>query len=389
MSMHKELVGIAAAVAVAAGTLTAPTAVAAPTGQQARTERQTRTHDATRKAMDEVVKSGVTGVVVQVADEHGVWKATAGVGNRETKQPRNADDRYRAGSITKTFIATVLLQLAAEGRLSLDDTVDKWLPGVVRGNGHDGRKITVRQLLNHTSGIFDYSDDLAFQLAIFLPETFAENRYRTWTPAELMAIAMSHRPSFAPGTSWSYSNTNYLLAGLVIKKVTGNSYGDEVRARVIEPLGLHGTYMPGTDPTVPQPSSRAYSNFFTPTGKIYDVTEMNPSWANSAGEIISNPGDLNRFYSALLRGEVLPAKQLAEMKVTFPAPMVEGDYGLGVYVRKLTCGVEVWGHSGGLHGSNSEAVTTADGKHSLALNFNDDWGVGSTKIMEAEFCGDS
>ncbi|UIX34583.1 serine hydrolase domain-containing protein [Streptomyces sp. GQFP] len=387
MSTHKGLVGIAAAVAVAAGALTAPTAVAAPTERQARTERQANTHDATRKAMDEVVKSGVTGVVVEVADGQGVWKATAGVGNLKTKQPRNADDRYRAGSITKTFIATVLLQLEAEGRLSLDDTVDKWLPGVVHGNGHDGRKITVRQLLNHTSGIFDYTDDLAFQLAIFLPQTFAENRYRTWTPAELMTIAMSHKPSFAPGTSWSYSNTNYLLAGMVINKVTGKSYGDEVRARVIEPLGLHGTYMPGTDPGVPQPSSRAYSKFDLPGGRIYDVTEMNPSWANSAGEIISTAGDLNRFSSALLRGKLLPAAQLAEMKATFPAPLVGGDYGLGIFVRKLTCGVEIWGHSGGLHGSNSEAVTTADGKHSLALNFNDDWGVGSTKIIEAEFCG--
>ncbi|MGW1717645.1 serine hydrolase domain-containing protein [Streptomyces sp. NPDC002156] len=383
MSTRKELVGIAVAVAVAAGVLTAPTtAVAAPT------ERQAGTHDATRKAIDEVVKSGVTGVVVEVADEWGVWKATAGVGNLKTKQPRNADDRYRAGSITKTFIATVLLQLAAEGRLSLDDTVDKWLPGAVRGNGHDGRKITVRQLLNQTSGIYDYTEDDAFQLAIFLPETFARNRYRTWTPAELMTIAMSHKPYFTPGTSWAYSNTNYLLIGLIIKRLTGNSYGEEVRRRVIEPLGLHGTYMPGTDPTLPQPSSRAYSKLAgNPSGTIYDVTEMNPSWANAAGDIISTTGDLNRFYSALLRGQVLPAAQLAEMKVTFPAPRVEGDYGLGIYVRELTCGIKVWGHSGGLHGSNSEAVTTADGKHSLALNFNDDWGVGSTKIIEAEFCG--
>ncbi len=184
----------------------------------------------------------------------------------------------------------MLLQLEAEHRLSLDDKVDKWLPGVVRGHGHDGRRITVRQLLNHTSGIYNYTDDDDFASEIFLPENFYKNQYRSWTPEKLMKIAMSHKPEFAPGTSWGYSNTNYLLAGTLIGKVTGNSYGDEVRRRLIEPLGLHGTYMPGTSPTVPQPSNRAYSQLAeNTTGKIYDVTEYNPSAAGSAGEILPTP----------------------------------------------------------------------------------------------------
>ncbi|UIX34582.1 serine hydrolase domain-containing protein [Streptomyces sp. GQFP] len=378
--VNKRLVGMAAAIAVAAGTFAAP-AVAAPAERGGG-------HEAIRKAMNATVKDGIPGVALQAKDRHGVWKATAGVGNLKTKQPRSAHDNFRAGSITKTFIATVMLQLAAEERLSLDDTVDKWLPGVVRGNGHDGRKITLRQLLNHTSGIFNYTDDEYLQSEIFLPENFFKNKYRTWTPNEIVNIAMGHQPEFAPGTAWGYSNTNYTLAGMVIQKVTGNSYGDEVRARVIEPLGLHGTYMPGTDHRVPQPSSRAYSQLAeNTTGKIYDVTEFNPSAANSAGEIISNPGDLNRFYSALMRGKVLPAKQLAEMKTTVSAEMVDGRYGLGLIENELSCGVTIWGHSGGIHGSSSFAGTTADGKHSLAFNFNGDWSGDPVKVVEAEYCG--
>ncbi|NEA61281.1 serine hydrolase domain-containing protein [Streptomyces sp. SID12488] len=371
---------MAVATAVAAGAFAAP-AVAAPAERGGG-------HAATRDAMNAAVKDGVPGVALQAKDRHGVWKATAGVGNLRTKQPRSADDSFRAGSITKTFIATVLLQLEAEGRVSLDDTVDKWLPGVVRGNGHDGRRITLRQLLNHTSGIFNYTDDEQLQSEIFVPEGFFKNRYRTWTPDEIVKIAMGHKPEFTPGASWSYSNTNYTIAGMVIKKVTGNSYGDEVRRRVIKPLGLHGTYMPGANPSVPGPSSRAYSKLGeNSTGKIYDVTEMNASVANSAGELISNPGDLNRFYSALLRGKVLPAEQLTEMKTTVAAGAVGGRYGLGLIENKLSCGVTVWGHSGGIHGSSSVAVTTADGKHSLAVNFNGDWSGDLLKVGEAEYCG--
>ncbi|MEH0423397.1 serine hydrolase domain-containing protein [Streptomyces sp. B21-083] len=387
MSVNKRpgnvrLVGMAVAVAVAAGAFAAP-ATAAPAERGGDVG-----HEATRTAMNAAVQDGVPGVALQARDWHGVWKATAGVGDLKTNQPRSAQDNFRAGSITKTFIATVLLQLEAEGRVSLDDTVDKWLPGVVRGNGHDGRKITLRQLLNHTSGIFNYTEDEDFQREVFLAEGFFKNRYRTWTPNEIVKIAMAHKPEFAPGASWSYSNTNYTIAGMVIKKVTGNSYGDEVRRRVIKPLGLQGTYMPGTSAKVPQTSSRAYSPLAeNATGKIYDVTELNPSVANSAGEIITNSGDLNRFYSALLRGKVLPAKQLAEMKTTVPAAEVGGRYGLGLIENELSCGITVWGHSGGIHGSSSVAATTADGKHSLAFNFNGDWSGDSGKIVEAEYCG--
>ncbi|WP_405558405.1 beta-lactamase family protein [Streptomyces canus] len=347
-------------------------------------------HDATRKAVRAAVKDGVPGVTLTAKDGGSTWSTTAGVGNLKTQAPRSADDRYRVGSITKTFVSTVLLQLEAEGRLSLDDTVEKWLPGVVHGNGHDGSRITVRQLLNHTSGIFNYTADGTFGRTYFLKDGFFEHRYDTNTPEQLVAVAMAHQPDFAPGTSWNYSNTNYVVAGMVIQKVTGRSYGEEIRHRIIDPLHLTATSVPGTRVTVPQPSSRAYSKLArTATGPTYDVTRLNPSLASSAGEMISDSADLDRFYAALLKGRLLPPEQLKEMKTTVAVEGIpNAGYGLGLMDRKLSCGVHVWGHDGGIHGSSSVAVTTADGRHSVAFNFNGDWSGDTDAVVEAEFCGE-
>ncbi|MFF0083678.1 serine hydrolase domain-containing protein [Streptomyces canus] len=347
-------------------------------------------HDATRKAVRAAVQDGVPGVTLTAKDGGSTWSTTAGVGNLKTHAPRSVDDRYRVGSITKTFVSTVLLQLEAEGRLSLDDTVEKWLPGVVHGNGHDGSRITVRQLLNHTSGIFNYTADETFGRTYFLKDGFLEHRYDTKTPEQLVAVAMAHQPDFAPGTSWNYSNTNYVVAGMVIQKVTGRSYGEEIRHRIIDPLHLTATSVPGTRVTVPQPSSRAYSKLAqTATGPTYDVTRLNPSLASSSGEMISDSADLDRFYAALLKGRLLPPKQLKEMKTTVAVEGIpNARYGLGLMDRKLSCGVHVWGHDGGIHGSSSVAVTTADGRHSVAFNFNGDWSGDTDAVVEAEFCGE-
>ncbi|XUL88149.1 serine hydrolase domain-containing protein [Streptomyces galilaeus] len=368
------------ATAVALSVAVAGPAMAAPAGGD---------HTATRQAIKAAVQDGVPGVTATVKDGGTTWSATAGVGNLRTGKPRSADDRYRVGSITKAFVSTVLLQLEAEGRLSLDDTVEKWLPGTVHGNGNDGTKVTVRQLLNHTSGIYNYTQDDDFGRAYFTKDGFFQHRYDTKTPADLVAIAMSHKPDFAPGTSWHYSNTNYVLAGMVIQKVTGHSYATEIRDRIINPLHLKATSLPGTKVTVPSPSSHAYSKLAEETtGPTYDVTKLNPSIASSAGEMISSSADLDRFYGALLGGKLLPAKQLKEMQTTVPA----GDspttrYGLGISDIKLPCGVHLWGHDGGIHGSSSVVVATADGRHSLAFNFNGDWSGDAGAVVVGEFCG--
>ncbi|GGU07368.1 MULTISPECIES: serine hydrolase domain-containing protein [Streptomyces] len=339
-------------------------------------------HRATQQALDAAVAGGVPGAVAQARSGRSGWTGTAG--------ERGGQDRYRVGSITKTFVATVLLQLQAEGRLDLDDSVEKWLPGVVRGNGHDGREITVRQLLNHTSGVYSVTSDPGFQEKVFGPE-FLERRYDTWTPQQLVAIAMTHKPDFAPGTSWNYSNTNYVLAGMVIEKATGRPYGKEVQRRIIKPLKLRATTVPGTTVTMPKPSSPAYSKLsIDPNATtIHDVSELNPSLAYAAGEMISDSNDLQTFYRALLKGRLLPKAELREMTDTVAAgPELPGvGYGLGLMRQKLSCGKEVWGHGGGIHGSASEAVATRNGEHSLAMNFNSDWTGDSQAVLEAEFCG--
>ncbi|MFI8822486.1 serine hydrolase domain-containing protein [Streptomyces sp. NPDC053431] len=358
---------------ITATALAAPAVAAAPPAGP--------THAATQQALDAAVAAGVPGAVAQARDGKARWVGTAG--------ERKGVDRFRVGSITKTFTATVLLQLQAEGRLDLDDPVEKWLPGVVRGHGHDGRKITVRQLLNHTSGIYSYTEDPAFQEKVFGPG-FLQHRYDTWTPKQLVAVAMAHEPDFAPGTAWNYSNTNFVLAGMVVERVTGRPYGTAVENRIIKPLKLRATSVPGTDSRMPRPNSPAYSKLSRETGgPTYEVGALNPSIAGAAGEMVSDANDLQTFYRALLKGRLLPAAEMKEMTDTVQiSPELPGvGYGLGLMRQKLSCGKEVWGHGGGIHGSHSEAQATRDGEHSLAANFNADWTGDTQQVIEAEFCG--
>ncbi|MER7177816.1 serine hydrolase domain-containing protein [Streptomyces mesophilus] len=342
-----------------------------------------RRHAKTRAALDAAVAAGVPGATARVDDKYGVWKATSGLGDLTTGAPRGGHDRYRVGSVTKTFVATVLLQLQGEDRIDLDDPVERWLPGLVRGEGYDARRITVRHLLNHTSGIFDFLEDRRFA-DTYLDEDFLDHRYDSFTPEQLVATGVRNKARFDPGEGWDYSNTNYVLAALIIEEVTGRSYGEEIRRRIIKPLGLRATSVPGTEPTLPEPSSRAYATLGSPDGTLHDVTELNPSGSFGSGEMISDSRDLTRFYSALLRGRLLPREQLAEMMPTVPA-RPGADYGLGLQRWRTSCGTPVWGHGGEIHGSVSVALTSPDGRHSLAFNFNGegDW----QPVANAEFCG--
>ncbi|MFC8126143.1 serine hydrolase domain-containing protein [Streptomyces sp. NPDC057302] len=273
-------------------------------------------------------------------------------------------DHFRVGSITKTFIATVVLQLAAEHRLSLSDPVDLHLPGLIRGKHLDGRALTLRALLTHTSGLADYTTDTKGLVPL--------------TPAEAVRTALAH-PATAPGR-WSYSNTNYVVLGMVIQQVTGRSYATETERRVITPLRLSGTSFPGNRTTLPSPHGRAY----TSGGR--DVTALNPRVAGAAGELVSTLADLDRFYSALLAGRLLPAPQLRQMLNTRAA---EGSYGMGLYPQKLPCGTTVWGHNGRMAGSYVRTAATRDGDRVLTFRVNTD-GVADPDLertlLAAEFC---
>ncbi|GAA2222010.1 serine hydrolase domain-containing protein [Streptomyces amakusaensis] len=376
-------------VALAAAAVAA-TAFTAPAQADAHAPKKTERHAATQRAMDDLVRAGTPGVIAQLRTESGVWNATSGVSDVTTGKPRSAKERYRIASITKTFVAAVLLDQEADGLLSLDDTVDKWLPGVVRGNGNDGRKMTVRQLLNHSTGLFEYSADPEYFRKHYT-KAYLKHRYDTWTPLQTIRVGLAHQPDFAPGAKHAYSNTGYVLAGLVIEKASGNSYAHEVRKRILKPLGLRDTTLPGNSVSMPNPHSKAYGNLSEDPGKldVYDVTEQNGSQAFADGDIISTTSDVTRFLQALLGGELLPAKQLTAMKAMLPnkGPIASYDeYGLGLYSLKTSCGIKVWGHSGGASGAGSEVVGTEDGKKVFALNINGDWDW-SDKIRDSAFCG--
>ncbi|WP_432065403.1 serine hydrolase domain-containing protein [Streptomyces sp. C10-9-1] len=387
----------AAALAVAALiTGAAPAAAAAPAPAPAGTAAAPPAagpgaHQATQEALDAAVAAGAPGAVAGAVRGHRAWRGTAGAADLDTGKPRTPRDRFRVGSITKTFVATVLLQLEAEGRIDLDESVGSRLPGLVEGNGHDDSQVTIRQLLNHTSGIADYTADPDFGERVF-GSGFPEHRYDTWTPQSLVRTAMKHAPDFPPGTAWGYSNTNYVLAGLVIEEVTGRPYGREIERRILRPLHLRATSVPGTSAAMPRPSARAYSTLGgapSPDRDLHDVTELNPSIAHAAGEMISDTRDLQRFYRALFSGRLLPEAQMAALtdtvEVSPQAPEVR--YGLGVMWRRLDCGTEIWGHGGGIHGSLSQVAVTEEATHSVALNLNGDFAGDTAAVVRAEFCG--
>jgi D-alanyl-D-alanine carboxypeptidase len=278
-----------------------------------------------------------------------------------------AHDQFRIGSASKTFIATVVLQLAGEGRLSLSDTVAHWLPGVVSGHGNDGRRITVRELLQHTSGIYDYTQDFP---EVASAAGFQAGRFTTYTAAQLVAIAMRHTPAFAPGTSWAYSNTNYILASMIISKITGRSWEQEVSQRIIQPLGLRHTITPGTYPYIPGPHMDGYSSFGT--GPAINVTAANMTYAGAAGALISTTADLTRFYQALIGGRLLRPAQLAEMEKTVPAHPLDVvwpgvRYGLGLMWIPLSCGGGYFSHGGDVPGYSTRDGITPGGQRTAVV----------------------
>ncbi|MEU5662814.1 serine hydrolase domain-containing protein [Streptomyces longwoodensis] len=285
-----------------------------------------------------LTRGGVPAAALLAREENGTRYAEAGPGIAR-------DDHFRAGSVTKTFVATVVLQLAAEHRLSLSDTVERYLPGLVRGAGNDGRALTLRSLLTHTSGLYDYTRDT--------------NGTRPVTARQAVRLALTHPP--ADRGRFAYSNTNYVLLGLVVEQVTGRSYAAEAERRLLIPLGLTGTSFPGSRRTLPPPHGRA----FAADGS--DVTELDPRTAGAAGSLVTTLADLDRFYAALLGGRLLPPRWLHEMLDTRAA---HGVYGMGLFPKRLPCGVTVWGHNGRIAGSYVRSAATPDGRHVLTFRVN-------------------
>ncbi|WP_327090021.1 beta-lactamase family protein [Nonomuraea sp. NBC_01738] len=335
--MRSHLIGPAVA-AILLGSLTPAAADAHPGG-------------AVQTALDTLVADGeFPGALAAVRERDGrVRDHTAGVGDLATRGNVPVNGQVRVASITKSFTATVVLQLAGEGKVELDARISTYLPGLVRG------KITVRQLLQHTSGLPEHGRAIA--------GTFFESRHRYFEPRELVDLAMTLKPMFAPGKGWSYSNTGYVLLGLLVQKVTARPVSEEITKRIITPLGLRDTYWPAPgEQRISGPHPSAYKS--GPGGDRVDVTEMDPSRGWAAGQLISTPRDVSRFFGALLDGTLLRPAELAQMRRTVtPAGAPKGaGYGLGLTKIPLTCGGVAWGHSGDVGGFSTRAGATASGR---------------------------
>ncbi|WP_223884724.1 serine hydrolase domain-containing protein [Micromonospora craniellae] len=314
-----------------------------------------------RAALAAVPEAGVPGVLAAVRDGRRDWRDAAGQAFLTRPRPMQPQMRHRIGSITKTFVATTVLQLVDEGRLGLDDPIGQRLPEIVPGELGD--QVTVRMLLNHTSGIGNYTNAMIDSYA-------AINRMQvtTYAPADLVAMGLALPPTNAPGAEFSYSNTNYILAGLLVEAVTGNSTAAEVQRRILRPLKLTGTSFPGTDPTIRGPHGGAY---FAPFG-VRDLSEFNMSWGGAAGEMISTTADLNTFFRALLRGDLLRPATLDQMLTRVPmVPELPeaGGYGLGIYALPTPCG-EFWGHDGAVIGHLTYSLHSRNGARQVSSGIN-------------------
>ncbi len=294
---------------------------------------------------DERISRNLTGISAAViVPEQGLWAGVSGFSVPEDSISLHPDMLFGVASVTKTFTSALVLQLAEEGRLSLDDSLANWLPAFENIDS----TITIRQLLNHTSGVYDY----AFHPDIFIA-TFT-NPFRYWQPEEILQEFIE-APVFEPGASWSYSNTNYILLGMIIKLATGTEIAGEFHQRFFEPLSLQETFFLPEDTLIGTVSHNWLD--ITGNGELNDLSGFprtaiySLAWA--AGGIVSKPENIVRWSHALFSGDVLSPESMNEMLsfVDLNSSLFSG-YGLGV-MRYNLVGRDVWGHSGLVPGYRS------------------------------------
>lgn len=299
----------------------------------------------------------------------GSYVATRGFANPATREPMRVADHMRIGSNTKTFTVTALLVLVKEEKLVLDDPVSKYV-----GFVPNGKAITLRMLADMTSGLFNYTEDDAWVKAILTDPK------RTWKPRELVDVALAHPAYFEPGKGWHYSNTNTVLLGMIIEKVTGKPIAQVFREKLIKPLGLTQTAWP-TGSGLPSPFAHGFT-VQTLDGKEADATFRNPSWAFTAGELVSTLKDLRTWVESYATGTLLtPELQKERLTwVTLPPNTPQRAYGLGIGTD------HGWlGHSGELPGYNTGAYYLPERKATIVVMVNSDIPVGTANPMPTIF----
>lgn len=282
----------------------------------------------------------------------GEFSAATGVSSIENDTPLETDDRFEVGSITKTFTATTILNLVEKGVLTLEDTLTDWLPQEVTANVPNSNEITVRQLLNHTSGVAEY-DFILLEQAQANPTVLL----RDWQPKEIVDLIAEEEPFFDPGESWQYPNTNYTLAGMIIEAATGNNIASEMRSRIIDPLNLENTFY-GAGEEIPDGYVSGYLDF-DGDEILDDVSITNLSWTGANSAIVSNTADLTQYAQALYGGDLLSETSQAEM-FTLVDTGRGYDYGLGMMSFETPNLGTVVGHRGGTIGFNSNMWYSAE-----------------------------
>ncbi|WP_329303207.1 beta-lactamase family protein [Streptomyces sp. NBC_00659] len=324
---------------------------------------------------------GAPGAMARIDDNGTVHRLVEGVDDRATGRTISTNDRFRVGSVTKSFSAVVLLQLVDEGRLKLDKPVNTYLPGLLPDD-----RITVRHLLSHRSGLYDYTNDM-FARSVSGFETV---RNKVFGYRDLVKLSLAKPRTNAPGAAYAYSNTNFVVAGMLIEKLTGHTVAAEYRKRIFTPLNLTGTFYVHPDTAIPGRHANGYLTPDTAGAALVNSTKQTASWAQSAGAVISTPHDLDTFFSALLRGKLMSAAQLTEM-TKWTRVNSTTSYGLGLRRRELSCGISVYGHTGTVQGYYTYAFTTKDGKRSLTAlaNTSNNTTVLNTmyRALEPAFCG--
>ncbi len=346
-----------------------------------------------QKTLEDLVEAGFVGVQLRVNDEQGEWVGGAGAGELGRSAAALTNGHFRIGSSTKSFVATTVLMLVAEGRIALDAPVADHLPDF----GLD-RRITVRMLLQHTSGIFNHTGELYEDGTIVLGvpwrgKEWVDARFKTYRPEDLVRLSLSKPARFAPGTDWSYANTNYVLARLLIEEVTGRSFAEELQRLVLGPLAMTGTVAPGASSEIPAPHNHGYYRYEEAgQERTIDVTRQNPSWVGAGGDMISTTQDLHTYFSALMGGKLLPAELLVEMRT----PEATAGYGLGLFAQQTDSGT-VFHHNGAVMGSAALMYSSPDGSTTLTggLTWVDDaemsiapaFQLAQQRFLDEVFCG--
>lgn len=293
----------------------------------------------------------------------GTWSGTSGTVDLARKIPLQRDHVIRVGSVTKTLTAVMILKLVDEGQLGLDDRLAKWFPNFPRADA-----ITVRQLLNHTSGIPEFLETPDVLMKSIIPSTY-------WQPQEVLDIAAKREPYFAPGAGWRYSNSNYVLLGLIAEKATSKTTAQLLHGQIIDPLALRHTYFIPYEPA-PAMLVPGFDRDLSRFPGLLDIKANNTSWATAAftsGALASTADDLGVFYENLFAGNLLSPSAMKEM-MTFvdasnPGFEPQDGYGLGLMRIKVD-GQELIGHVGEFMGSTSIAMYSPDRGYLIVVNTN-------------------